>query len=158
MAAHRRSPGRATCRSWDLRSKIIFGSLINVYENRIVYIEVISIMEGNYGKSSFREEGLGSKYTDPSQHSRTIRGRSIAQVTLTMPFWPVPTPTTIQNASHTEVAEYQQCWPNIGNFAFLIHNVPNVYNCIAWSLGMDDRWINPVDQRGMIEICMCLIL
>lgn len=56
MAAHGRSPGHAICRPWDLRSKVIIGSLIHVSENRLVYIQVESMMESIYAKLSHRED------------------------------------------------------------------------------------------------------
>lgn len=77
-------------------------------------------------------------------------------------FSPVPTPgvETHREPNEDETSFVQKTVPSIGNFQVIPHDSPFGpfrYNCIGWSLGMDDQWIEPAKTwTGMTELCTCL--
>lgn len=65
--------------------------------------------------------------------------------------WVTPTPTDSREPTENELTNYRQGFPLIGHFQVLniTHVRLIVFNCIAWSMGFTDRWLEPGTRAQM---------
>lgn len=52
----------------------------------------------------------------------------------------------------TQKEYYEAAFPHLGNFS-VIGNATNNYNCISWSVGFNDRWIDAGSREQMVTLC-----
>lgn len=75
-------------------------------------------------------------------------------------WYPVPTPAANSATTPTagELAVFKvgfARFPNIGDFMVFEHAKNTNYNCFAWSLGFQDRWLEGGTRAEMVRLCGC---
>jgi hypothetical protein len=59
-----------------------------------------------------------------------------------------------QPPTNQQIAELNHLFPTLATRVELIlKDRDKNYNCVAWTVGKTDRWINPGDKEYMLRLC-----